>query len=984
MAVSLILVHPIFSSGTRPTSRKPKCREDERSALLEFKSTFFDKSLCESYEHPMAANLESWRVVEGEGGDCCTWDGVECDDETGRVIGLNLENSCLRGPIGSNASLFRLVHLRRLNLAYNDFKSSLNLTNLSFLNLSQNNFDLELKSPSLENLLRSLTKLEGLDLSEVSLSSPLPDAIADLSNLTSLVLGECDLRGELPVATFELPRLETLDVSWNENLSVRMPEFRRGSPLKSLSLSRTRCSGQLPSSLGNLSSLIELDIISCELSGVIPSSVGELAQLRTLQLRRNQLTGEIPPSLGKLVGLIYLDLSYNQLSGEIPPSLGKLVGLTKLDLSINQLSGEIPPSLGKLVGLTELYLSNNQFSGEIPTSLMNLAKVYCFDLSYNRLIGRIPSQISGLTSVQELELSHNRLEGPMPSTISGLKNLSVLAVVSNNLNGTAQFDMLMKHQSLQQLYLSFNNFSLATKDLNVSLSKITILGLASCSLREFPKFLAKLDTLESIDLSYNGISGQVPQWLLNVSTKNLAYLNLSNNSLMGFSSYPVEFKWTNLKTLDLRYNKMEGPLPLPPRSIESYLASNNKLTGQIPPAICQLNSIQILDLASNKLSGVLPSCLSNLSSTLSMLSLHDNRFYGRIPQLHKGACELKMVYLSDNQLEGPLPRGLSKCVQIEFLNLGNNRIANTFPSWLGSLPNLKVLILHSNRFHGVMKEPKSNHQHFPKLRIIDLSMNNFSGDLPSKYFDSWNAMKFTKTDEVVYYGDMIFQPNMFKDLPGNYDYSMTILNKGIETKYDKILEYLTVIDLSSNGFDGEIPSSIGSLMELHLLNLSHNAIAGSIPSSLRNLTNLEALDLSRNELIGKIPPELTQLTSLEFFNVSDNHLFGPIPREKQFNTFENSSYEGNLGLCGAPLTKKCSNLEASPPPPSNNVLDKEDSRTWIEELDWKIVLMGFASGSVVGAVVGLNYTTGIERWFVNKFCQGKQSRQRRHRRRRVI
>ncbi|XP_048128400.1 receptor-like protein 6 [Rhodamnia argentea] len=260
-------------------------------------------------------------------------------------------------------------------------------------------------------------------------------------------------------------------------------------------------------------------------------------------------------------------------------------------------------------------------------------------------------------------------------------------------------------------------------------------------------------------------------------------------------------------------------------------------------------------------------------------------------------------------------------------------------------------------------------------------MNNFSGGLPSKYFDSWIAMKFDETDEVVYYADRMVQYAWFTSSYGDYDYSFTILNKGIEMEYNKILEYLTVIDLSSNGFIGEIPSSIGSLKELHLLNLSNNAIAGSIPSSLGNLTKLEALDLSSNELIGKIPPELTQLTSLAFFNASRNRLSGPIPREKQFNTFENSSYGGNLGLCGAPLTKKCGDLEAPPPPPSNDMLVKEGSRTsWIKELDWKIVLMGVASGSVVGTVMGLNYTTRIQHWFVVKFCRGKQ-RGRRHRRR---
>ncbi|KAI3441069.1 LRRNT_2 domain-containing protein, partial [Psidium guajava] len=900
VVVSLILAHTVSSADTdtRVTLRKPKCREDERSALLEFKRAFFRKSLCVSDDELMALKLESWRAAEGEAGDCCAWDGVECDEETGRVVGLDLENSCLHGPIGSNASLFRLVRLQRLNLAANDFKLSripsaignlqeltslvlfdssfrgqiprevLNLTNLSFLDLSYN--ALELKTPGIENLVRSLTKMEGLNLSQVLTSGPLPEALADLSNLTSLVLANCTLQGELPTATFELTRLETLDVSLNKNLSVRVPEFHWSSPLKSLSLSWTRCSGQLPGSLGNLSSLIELKIASCGLSGVIPSSVGELAQLYTLDLSENQLRGEIPPSLGKLVGLTYLDLSSNQLSGEI------------------------------------------------PSALMSLAEVTLFDLSYNRLTGQIPSQISGLTGVLKLDLSYNRLEGPLPRTIFDLKNLNKLT----------------------------------------------------------------LDTLEWIDLSFNGISGQVPQWLLNVSTENLAHLNLSKNSLTGFPSYPVEFKWANLQTLDLRYNGMEGPLPIPPRDILFYLASNNKLTGEIPPMMCQLSSIQILDLAKNELSGVLPSCLSNLSDTLLTLSLHGNGFNGRIPPLQKEACELKMIDLSDNQLQGPLPRGLGKCVELEFLNLGNNRIVGTFPSGLGSLPNLKVLILHSNRFHGAITEPQRNHHHFPKLHIIDLSMNNFSGGLPSKYFDSWNAMKFEETEEVVYYADRMVQYAWFTSSYGDYDYSFMILNKGIEMEYNKILEYLTVIDLSGNGFVGEIPSSIGSLKELHLLNLSNNAITGSIPSSLADLTKLEALDLSSNELTGKIPPALTQLTSLSFFNASRNRLAGPIPREKQFNTFENSSYGGNLGLCGPPLTKKCGNLEAPPPPPSDDdVLVKEDSRTsWIEELDWKIVLMGFASGSVVGAVVGLNYTTGIQHWFVDKYCRGKQRRPS-HRRR---
>jgi hypothetical protein len=61
---------------------------------------------------------------------------------------------------------------------------------------------------------------------------------------------------------------------------------------------------------------------------------------------------------------------------------------------------------------------------------------------------------------------------------------------------------------------------------------------------------------------------------------------------------------------------------------------------------------------------------------------------------------------------------------------------------------------------------------------------------------------------------------------------------------------------------------------------------------------MEALDLSQNKLSGEIPQQLTQLTFLEFLNVSYNNLMGRIPQGKQFDTFENNSFERNPRLCG--------------------------------------------------------------------------------------
>ena len=412
--------------------------------------------------------------------------------------------------------------------------------------------------------------------------------------------------------------------------------------------------------------------------------------------------------------------------------------------------------------------------------------------------------------------------------------------------------------------------------------------------------------------------------------------------------------------LDLSSNMLQGSLPVPPPSTFDYSVSGNKLSGQIPPLICNMSSLSLLDLSGNSLSGRIPQCLTNLSSSLSILNLRGNHLHGSIPQTCTETSNLRMIDLSENQLQGKIPGSLANCMMLEELVLGTNLINDIFPFSLGSLPRLQVLILRSNLFHGAIGRPKTNFQ-FSKLRIIDLSYNGFTGNMPSEYFQNWDAMKIVDADNSTYIqADLEFEVPQYswKD---PYSFSMTMMNKGMTREYKKIPDILTIIDLSSNRFYGEIPESIGNPKGLQALNLSNNALTGPIPTSLANLTLLEALDLSQNKLSREIPQQLVQLTFLEFFNVSHNHLTGPIPQGKQFATFPNTSFDGNLGLCGSPLSRACGNSEASPPAPS---IPQQSSAS---EFDWKIVLMGYGSGLIIGVSVGYILTSWKHEWFVKTF-----------------
>ena len=85
-----------------------------------------------------------------------------------------------------------------------------------------------------------------------------------------------------------------------------------------------------------------------------------------LDLSFNKLTGEIPSELGQLSSIHALNLSYNQLTGSIPKTFSELTQMESLDLSHNNLSGEIPPALIDLTSLEVFNVSHNNLSGKLP------------------------------------------------------------------------------------------------------------------------------------------------------------------------------------------------------------------------------------------------------------------------------------------------------------------------------------------------------------------------------------------------------------------------------------------------------------------------------------------------------------------------------------------------------------------------------------------------------------------------------------------
>ncbi|KAI8570860.1 hypothetical protein RHMOL_Rhmol01G0070400 [Rhododendron molle] len=974
------LQYQVAASSSSPlssfaSSAHPLCHHDQRSALLEFKHMFTinssASSACEPRGIPSYPKTLSW---DENATDCCDWDGVTCDGLTGHVIGLDLSCSQLYGTIQPNSSLFQLSHLQRLNLSRNHFNFSRisyafgSFASLTHLNLSKSAFSgsipselshlsklisLDLSSSRLrlellhfKVLLKNVTRLQELVLREVNISSGLPDSLSNLTSLTALDLSSTELIGKLPDGVFHLPNLQKLVLPYNLNLDINLPKSTWGSggSLRELHLFETCLSGALPDSIANLKFLKSLRLDRTSLSGKLPDSIGNLKSLKSLHLSRCELQGSIPESLGNLTQIRELYLTGNNFTGEVPSTFSNLKQLTHLKLNSNDLRGRIPFNLSRLQNLRELDLNNNSFSGAIPPSLFTLMSLEDVDLSSNHLTGQIP-EFQHHLPLESIDLSDNKLRGPIPQSISTLVNLTKLFLASNDLSGVVEIPVL---KNVEYPTLFNTNLSVVDRShVNNTLPNLRNVFMSSCNIEVFPYFLRASENLVLLDLSQNRIHGQIPNWVGFIGKASLRYLNLSHNFLTRINQLP----WEQLVTLDLRSNLLQGALPIPPPFIRYFLISNNNLSGEIPSLICNASSLMILDLSQNKLSSAVPQCLGHFSSVLSVLNLRSNGFTGSLHLAFAMFNRLRSLDLSGNHFEGPLPRSLKNCRRLEVLNVGNNKINDTFPNWLGTLPSLQVLVVRSNRFHGHINTMMSELS-FPKLRIVDLSYNEFTGHLPTRYFENFQAMKNTTMSGEQY---MSVGGSSYHD-------SLIVTMKGLEIELVRILTIFTTIDFSSNNFSGEIPNVVGKLNSLILLNFSHNSLTGHIPASLENLTNLESLDISFNQLTGKIPSQLTSLTFLAVLNLSWNCLHGPIPRGKQFATFENGSYAGNLGLCGFPLSKECQDNRTKVQPP---VLQHEEDDSDFDGFFWKVVVIGYGCGMTLGLFLGsVMFLIGRPRFFV--------------------
>ncbi|CAN6465867.1 unnamed protein product [Victoria cruziana] len=475
-------------------------------------------------------------------------------------------------------------------------------------------------------------------------------------------------------ATFEVTSLNLSSLNLYGEISPSIGELKS---LISIDLRGNYLSGQIPDEIGDCSSLKHLDLSSNQIYGDIPYSVSKLKQLENLILKNNLLTGPIPSTLSQIPNLKILDLAQNNLTGEIPRLIYWNEVLQYLGLRENRLIGTLSADICQLTGLWYFDVRNNSLTGSIPQNIGNCTSFQVLDLSYNQLVGEIPFNI-GFLQVATLSLQGNRLSGEIPSVIGLMQALAVLDLSCNVLTGP------------------------------------------------IPPILGNLTYTEKLYLHGNKLTGSIPPELGNMT--KLHYLELHDNQLSGL--IPPELgKLTDLYNLNLANNILEGPIPGNISfcvNLNSLNVHNNRLNGTIPSAFQRLETMSYLNLSSNNLQGVIPLELSRMGN-LDTLDISDNKIIGSIPPSIGDLEHLLKLKVSRNFLDDQIPAEFGNLRSIMEIDLSNNHLSGSIPRELGQLQNLISLRLENNNLTGDIFALTGCFS----LTFLNVSNNNLVGDIPT-------------------------------------------------------------------------------------------------------------------------------------------------------------------------------------------------------------------------------------------------------------
>jgi Leucine-rich repeat (LRR) protein len=598
-------------------------------------------------------------------------------------------------------------------------------------------------------------KVVSITMKNNGLSNTLPTAIFSLPSLSSLTLNSNSLS-----FTFQgigiMSNLRTLDLT-NTNLeSLQYIEELNFTALENLRLASNSLQGKIPSSLFDLSNLLDLNLSYNQFTGELDINIGKLTGLERFMAYGNRMQGPLPSELGLLTNLVLLELSENGFTGTLPSELELLTSLRTLSIhqviSQDGLRGKLLPFTG-LTQLTSLLLEGNFLSGVLPPDFLKHSSKgdsrIEVRLSDNNFRGVVPHEWADRFSNLFIELTGNEIVGLHDSWCTEQDWMDG-AVAEFDCDAilcpAGTYNPYGRRQSadLKCLDCPQGGHILGSRECESSGGSEGPKPSSAIALKELYYFTG--GALWRNNTGWKHLSDYCRGWYgvtCDISG-GIVKIDLSNNEMSGTLPSSI-FKLPSLRELNLGNNpalscSFEGIDQS--RSLEIINFDNVRLSTL--QGLSQSSTLKEIHLDNNSLEGTLPNDILDVHQ-LTYLSLENNQFSGRLRSELAALSNLEELHLDSNHLTGPIPAVIGTLQNLRVLSVAENELTGSLPDDLNNLWKLEILDLHrvqSNdqedpqlSFEGGIRGPLLTFRDSPYLTFLSLSGNSLSGTVPYDFLD---------------------------------------------------------------------------------------------------------------------------------------------------------------------------------------------------------------------------------------------------------
>ncbi|XP_034700720.1 disease resistance protein RPV1-like isoform X1 [Vitis riparia] len=463
-----------------------------------------------------------------------------------------------------------------------------------------------------------------MNLSGCNSLTDLPD-VSGHQALEKLILERCLSLVTIHKSVGDLRTLLHLNLMGCSNLLEFPSDVSGLRHLEILNLSGCTKLKELPEDMSSMTSLREL-LVDKTAIVKLPDSIFRLKKLEKFSLDSCSSLEQLPYCIGKLSSLRELSLNGSALE-ELPDSIGSLTNLERLSLMRCRLLSAIPDSLGRLRSLIELFICNSSIK-ELPASIGSLSQLRYLSLSHCRSLIKLPDSIEGLVSLARFQLDGTLLTG-VPDQVGSLNMLETLE---------------MRNCEIFRSFPEINN-----------MSSLTTLILDNSLITELPESIGNLERLNMLMLNNCKQLQRLPASIRKL--KNLCSLLMKGTAV---TELPEKFGMlSNLRTLKMA-KRPDPEATGEHMELTNLILQENPKPVVLPMSFSNLFMLKELDARAWKISGSI-SYFEKLSS-LEDLNLGHNNFCS-LPSSLQGLSVLKNLFLphcKEIKSLPPLPSSLIK------------------------------------------------------------------------------------------------------------------------------------------------------------------------------------------------------------------------------------------------------------------------------------------------------------------------------------